>query len=198
MEIITNYTGGPSTPYWVTRTFWRRADLTNPTSSDVGAAAYAMHLLFGTAVNAYTATGLTAVCGGATRIIDEASGVMEAEIAGATYSSGAGTDANGFVSGVGARLRFTTQNILKGRHVSGSLWLGPLPNDCFTDGNVNSAFQGAVATDYTAMQNYAEANAVVLCVYTRPPKDTLSGGVSSAVTGGAVSSLPSLLARRRV
>lgn len=196
VEQLTNYTGAAATEFWVTRTFWRRSDLGNPTSTDLTNIQASLSHFWADAV-ALLPTDVAAVQNPTCRVIDEVSGTLVAEVSGSGGGPDTGTDATSWSNGVGARVQWQTQDILNGRHVHGSMWVGPVCEDMFTDGDLSSAAVTTLGDAYTAMQSYAVALGVVLCVYHRNKKGVFTDGSSHAVTGHGVQPFPAFLKRRR-
>lgn len=106
-----------------------------------------------------------------------------------------GTSSASYAAPTGARIRWITDGIVRGRRVTGTTFLVPLYSTAFTtDGTVSStaitAIQGAVDT-YLASTDY------VPLVYSRPTAASPTGGVYHAITGGSVPDRAAVLRSRR-
>lgn len=109
------------------------------------------------------------------------------------YVSGA---ADGpWAMGVGARIKWVTAGITRGRRVRGSTFLVPLSVDAYDDdGSVNDA---VVGTFQTASNTLAGADSGSMRIYSRPTSALAADGVAHAVTSAIAPASVTWLRSRR-
>jgi hypothetical protein len=106
---------------------------------------------------------------------------------------GAGT--TGFAAPVGARVRWTTGGIVRGRRVTGTTFIVPLLAASFdTTGNVTGASKTTLAT---AANTLRSAMASTLVIWSKPTTALPSSGSEHPVTGSSVPDLAAVLRSRR-
>lgn len=105
-----------------------------------------------------------------------------------------GSGTGDFALGVGARIRWNTGGIVRGRRVRGSTFVAPLVSSCFTGtGSLNDT---VVADFQTAADTLVTSLADDLYVWSRP--SGLYAGVASLVDSATVPDAVSWLRSRRI
>lgn len=127
-------------------------------------------------------------------IILDTDGSLQGTWSEATPAAVAGTNNNGFVAGVGCRIRWNTAGVRGGRRVKGTTFLVPLGKDIYTGaGQLDDSFLPSIVTAGNTLRTAASG---AMRIWSRPHKNA-SDGTSHDVTGVQVPDMVSWLRSRR-
>jgi hypothetical protein len=145
------------------------------------------------AIKANFPPSLSFVVPGGGDILGEADGALIGSWSDGGGATVVGTGTGGFAIGVGARVRWTTAGITRGRRVRGTTFLVPLMSGSYeTDGRIRAATVTALQTPTNAFLTTMGSN---LLIWSRPKG--ADAGDSHPVTAASIPNLPSTLRSRR-
>ena len=138
---------------------------------------------------------VTITCPSGGDTIDSSSGQINGVWVGPAVAPLVGAGLTTYAAGVGMRVEWLTGGINRGRRVKGSTFLVPLSNGAYdVDGALVTGLVTAMQTAATTLVTQSGGD---LTIFSKPPKGTHAGGLSSPVVAGRAVDRTSWLRTRR-